>query len=88
MMAGEDKKFSKQLIGKTVVSKSGKKFGMVGDLVFETRTGELIYVVLNQPSAHALSMDLEKSKDGELLIPFSSVISSSDFVVIAEEDIV
>ncbi|MBI2041113.1 MAG: PRC-barrel domain-containing protein [DPANN group archaeon] len=87
-MANEDKKFSKQLIGKTVVSKSGKKFGMIGDLIFETRTGELIYVVLAQPTAHALSMDLEKSKDGELLVPFSSVISASDFVVVAEEDIV
>ncbi|MBI4096032.1 MAG: PRC-barrel domain-containing protein [DPANN group archaeon] len=87
-MANEDKKFSKQLIGKTVVSKSGKKFGLIGDLIFETRTGELIYVVLNQPTAHALSLDLEKSKDGELLLPFSSVISSADFVVVAEEDIV
>ena len=35
----DDKKFSKQLIGKTVISKSGKRFGEVGDLVFEARTG-------------------------------------------------
>ncbi len=88
MMVGEDKKFSKQLIGKTVVTKAGKKFGIVSDLVFETRTGELIYLVLAQPTANALSMDLEKAKDGELLIPFSSVMSAADFVVIAEEDIV
>ena len=41
-MAEEEKKFSKQLIGKTVVSKTGKRFGEVGDLVFETGSGELI----------------------------------------------
>jgi len=32
-MAEEDKRFSKDLIGKTVVSKTGKRFGEVGDLV-------------------------------------------------------
>ncbi len=84
----DEKKYSRQLAGKTVVSKSGKKFGLVGDLMFEIRTGELIYLVLNQPTAYALSLELEKSKDGDLLIPFSSVIASGDFVVVAEEDIV
>ncbi len=87
-MVGEEKKYAKQFVGKTVVSKSGKKFGLVGDLVFEVRTGELIYLVLKMPSPHALSLDLEKAKDGDLLIPFSSVMSTADFVVIAEEDIV
>ncbi len=27
--------------------------------------------------------DLEKTKDGEIMIPFSSMISSADFVVVA-----
>lgn len=84
----EEKRYSRQLVGKIVVSKSGKKFGTVGDLMFEIRTGELIYLVLAQPTAYALSLELEKSKDGDLLIPFSSVIASGDFVVVAEEDIV
>jgi sporulation protein YlmC with PRC-barrel domain len=38
-MAEEDKKFAKQILGKTVVSKTGKKFGDVGDIVFEARSG-------------------------------------------------
>ena len=33
-------------------------------------------------------LELEKNKDGTLLIPFSSVIAVGDFVVVAEEDIV
>ena len=48
-MAEEDKRFSKQLIGKTVVSKTGKRFGEVGDLIFETRSGELIHLVFIVP---------------------------------------
>lgn len=87
-MAAEGKKYSQSLIGKTVVAKSGKKFGVVGDMIFEIRTGELLYLLLKNPTTNATSMELEKSKNGDLMIPFSSVMSVADFVVIAEEDIV
>lgn len=82
------KKFSKQLIGKTVVSKSGKRFGEVGDVVFETKSGELIHVVLKNPTQYTDKLDLEKAKSGEFLIPFSAVLAMGDFLVISEEDIV
>lgn len=87
-MAEEDKKFSRQLIGKTVVSKTGKRFGEVGDIVFETRTGELIHLVLTNPTNYALKLELEKDKDGHILIPYSAVAAVGDFMVIAEEDII
>lgn len=87
-MAELEKKYSKTLMGKTVVSKAGKKFGVVGDLIFEIRTGELIYLLLKQPTIHANQLDMEKTKEGDIMIPFSSVIASGDFVVVAEEDIV
>jgi sporulation protein YlmC with PRC-barrel domain len=83
-----DKKFSRQLIGKTVVSKTGKRFGEVGDIVFETRSGELIHVVLENPTSYSLKLELEKDKNNNLLVPFSSVIAVGDFVVIAEEDVI
>ena len=79
---------SSELLGKTVVSKSGKKFGLLGDLVFESRTGELIYLAIKSPTAFCYSLDLEKNKGGHLLIPFSAVISTGDFVIVAEEDII
>lgn len=87
-MGEEDRRFSKQLIGKTVVSKTGKRFGEVGDLVFETRSGELIHMVLHNPTTYTAKMELEKDKDGHLLVPFSAVIAIGDFMVIAEEDII
>ena len=87
-MPEDTKKFSKKIIGKTVVSKSGKRFGEVGDIIFETKSGELIHVVLKNPTVYTEKLELEKTKDGELLIPFSAVIAMGDFLVISEEDIV
>ena len=87
-MAEEEKKYSKQLIGKTVVTKSGKRFGEVGNITFETRTGELIQIVLRNPTSYAEGLDLEKDSEGDFLVPYSAVIAVGDFVVVAEEDII
>jgi sporulation protein YlmC with PRC-barrel domain len=76
------------LFGKTVVSKTGKKFGEVGDIVFEAKSGELIHIVLKNPTPHAERLELEKDKQGRLLVPFSAVMASGDFLVISEEDII
>ncbi|MBI2139012.1 PRC-barrel domain-containing protein [Candidatus Woesearchaeota archaeon] len=86
--AQEHKIFSKDLIGKTVVSKSGKRFGEVGDIIFETRSGELIHIILKSPTAYSAKLELEKDKEGNIFIPFSAVIAMGDFLVIAEEDII
>ena len=84
----EQKAFSKQLIGKTVVSKSGKRFGEVGDIIFETKSGELIHLVLANPTSYIEKLELEKDKQGNILIPFSAVIATGDFMVVSEEDII
>ena len=88
MAEDSEKTFAKQLLGRMVVSKSGKKFGEVGDIIFETRSGELIHLVLVNPTSYALKIDLEKDKDGSILLPFSAVIAMGDFLVIAEEEII
>ncbi|HBU22175.1 TPA: hypothetical protein HA281_01260 [Candidatus Woesearchaeota archaeon] len=87
-MAEEEKKFSKQLIGKTVVSKTGKRFGELADIIFEAKSGELIHMVLENPTSFTEKMELEKDQNGRILIPFSAVIAIGDFLVVAEEDIV
>lgn len=87
-MNEEDKKYSKHLLGKTVVTKSGKRFGEVGNLAFETRTGELIHVILKNPTSYIDNLDLERDESGKWLVPFSSVVAVGDFVVVAEEDII
>ena len=82
------KKFSKELIGRTVVSKTGRRFGDVGDIVFETRSGELIHLVLANPTPYIQKLEFEKDEHGSILLPFSAVIAIGDFLVVSEEDIV
>ncbi len=86
-MAEDDKRLSKELIGKMIVSKTGKKFGMVGDITFETKSGELIHLVLTNPTPYSTKLELEKDGQGNILIPFSAVQAIGDFLVISEEDV-
>lgn len=87
-MDEDTKNVSRQLIGKTVVSKTGKRFGEVGDIIFETRSGELIHLLLKNPTSYMEKLDLERDKQGNILIPYSAVIAVGDYMVIAEEDII
>ncbi|MEK6932977.1 MAG: PRC-barrel domain-containing protein [Nanoarchaeota archaeon] len=88
-MADDEKKFnSRQIMGKLIVSRTGKRFGEVSDLSFETRTGELIHLVVKNPTGYCEGLELEKDKTGSPLIPFSAVIAVGDFVVVAEEEII
>lgn len=79
---------AKSLVGKTIVGKSGKKLGTVNDLVYEVRTGELVYLTVKTPTAYANTFQFEKDEKGYDEIPYNSVISIGDFVVVAEEDII
>ena len=76
------------LLGRLVVSNKGRKLGEVADLIFDTRSGEILHLVLKNPTEYAFKLGLEKTKDNELLIPFSAVISIGDFIIVAEEEIV
>ncbi len=88
-MLEEDKKFnSRQLLGKLIVTKTGKRFGEVGDISFETRTGELIHLVIKNPTGYCEGLELEKDKSGNPLIPYTAVIAVGDFIVVAEEEII
>ncbi|MBS3134300.1 PRC-barrel domain-containing protein [Candidatus Woesearchaeota archaeon] len=83
-----EKRFSRSLLGKTVVSKAGKRFGETSDLSFDTKTGELIHIILKNPTGYCEGLEVEKDKDGRFLIPYSSVLAIGDFIVVAEEDII
>jgi sporulation protein YlmC with PRC-barrel domain len=82
-----DKKMLKEIIGRLIVTKEGKRLGQVQDITFETRTGELIHLVVKDPTPYTRSINLEKTEQGETLIPYNSIIAIGDFVVISEEDL-
>lgn len=83
-----DKKPFKSLLQKQVVTKEGKRLGVVKDITFETRTGELIHLVLKDLTAYTSNLSLERTKEKEALIPYNAVIAIGDFVVVSEEDLV
>jgi len=82
-----DKKPLKEIIGKLVVTKEGRRLGMVKDISFETRTGELIQIILKDPTPYTRNLNLELSPNKEALVPYNTIIAIGDFVVISEEDL-
>ena len=76
------------LIGKMIVTKEGKRLGFVRDLIFETRSGELINIVVKDATPYSRSLNLEHTSSSDLLIPYSSIIAIGDFIIVSEEDLV
>lgn len=83
-----EKKPFKEVLGKLVVTKEGKRLGMVKDITFESRSGELMQLVIKDPTSYVKNLNLEKTKDSEVLLPYNSIVAVGDFVVVSEEDIV
>lgn len=78
----------RDLLGKVIVSEeTGRKFGVVGDLNFIAESGELLSLVLMEPTKHSNDLNLERDQDNKMLIPFSSVKSVGDFVIISEKEV-
>jgi len=84
---GIDKKPHKEILGKSVVTKEGRRLGVVKDITFETRAGELIHIVLKDSTPHSNQLNLEKSQQNEILIPYNAIIAIGDFIVVSEEDL-
>jgi len=82
-----EKKPHKEILGQAVVTKEGKKLGTVKDITFETRTGELIHIILKDSTEYTQQLNTERSQDNEVLIPYNSIIAIGDFVVVSEEDL-
>lgn len=76
------------LVGKMIVTKEGKRLGFVKDITFETRSGELINVVVKDTTVYTKNLNLERTSSNEFLIPYSAIIAIGDFVIVSEEDLI
>jgi len=83
-----EKKPHKEILNKSIVTKEGKRLGIVKDITFETRTGELLHIVLKDPTPYTNQLNLERSQQNEILIPYNAIIAIGDFVVVSEEDLI
>jgi sporulation protein YlmC with PRC-barrel domain len=76
------------LFNKPVMTNNGKKLGVIKDLVFETNSGEIVYFVLTNPTQYALTLNLEQTKEKDLLVPWHSITAFGDFIVVDEKDLI
>ena len=76
------------MLGKMIVTKEGKRLGFVKDITFETKSGELISIIIKEATLYTKNLNLEKSSEGEYLIPYAAIIAIGDFVIVSEEDLI
>lgn len=77
------------VVGKAIISEeTGRKFGIVTNVDFVTESGELMNIVVDQPTKHLSELSLKTDDRGRILIPFSSVKSIGDFVIISESELI
>lgn len=76
------------IISKLIVTKEGKRLGFVKDISFETKSGELINLIVKDATPYTKNLNLEKTSSNESLIPHNSIIAIGDFVIVSEEDLI
>jgi sporulation protein YlmC with PRC-barrel domain len=87
-MQTTNKNVFSSLLGKMIVTKEGKRLGFVKDILFETKSGELINVIVKDATPYTKNINLERTNNNELLIPHSAIIAIGDFVIVSEEDLI
>ncbi len=77
------------IVGKQIISEeTGRKFGLVHNVDFVSESGELLNIVVDQPTKHLAEMNLKTDDRGRVLIPFSAVKSVGDFVIVSENELI
>jgi len=77
------------IIGKNIISEeTGKKFGVVSNIDFVTESGELLNIIVEQPTRSLLDLNPKTDEKGRPLIPFTAVKSVGDFVIVSESEMI
>ena len=84
----DDKNPFSALLSKMIVTKEGKRLGFVKDITFETKSGELINIVLKESTVYTKNLNLERTSSNDFLIAYSAIIAIGDFVIVSEEDLI
>ncbi|MEM5852874.1 MAG: PRC-barrel domain-containing protein [Candidatus Aenigmatarchaeota archaeon] len=85
----ETKVRAADVLGKTIISEeTGRKFGVVSNIDFVAESGELLNLVVEQPTRYLQDLNPKTDDKGRILIPFSAVKSIGDFVVVSENELI
>lgn len=83
----EAKVATREMLGKTIVGENGRRFGVVGDISFISESGEMMNIVVAEPTKNMAELGLQEDDRGRIMIPFSAVKNVGDFVIISEKDV-
>lgn len=76
------------VVGKTIIGEeTGRKFGVVTNVNFVTESGELMHLIVDQPTRYLTELNLQTDDRGRKVVPFSAVKSIGDFVIISENEL-
>lgn len=85
----EQKVRAGDIVNKTIISEeTGRKFGVVTNIDFVTESGELLNLIVEQPTRHLTDLNLKADERGRLMVPFSAVKSIGDFVIVSENELI
>jgi len=70
-----------------VISDCGLKIGRVMDVIFDEKDGRIVSLVVKPSTRDALS-GTPKDAKGNFIVPFSSVVSVRDLIVVNEKVLV
>lgn len=77
------------IVGKAIISEeTGRKFGIVSNIDFVTESGELLNLLIEQPTKHITDLNLKTDDKGRMLVPFAAVKSIGDFVIVSENELI
>ncbi len=85
----ESKVRAADVIGKSIVSEeTGRKLGVVDNIEFVAESGEMLNIVVAEPTRYLKELNPKKDDKGRILIPFTAVKSIGDFVIVTESELV
>jgi len=75
-------------LGKVIIGKeTGRKFGVVSNVSFIAESGELLNIVVENPTKHLTDLNLRKDRRDRVVVSFSAVKSVGDFIIISENEL-
>jgi sporulation protein YlmC with PRC-barrel domain len=76
------KRLASKLLKIPILDSQGQKIGRLNDIIVETRTGNMIYLVIDKIDSQVATELTQELPSGESLIPVSVAKFSEDSVII------
>jgi sporulation protein YlmC with PRC-barrel domain len=76
------KRLASKLLRIAILDNQGQKIGRLNDIIVETRTGNMIYLVIDKMDSQVVSEITQQLPTGESVIPISVVKFNDDSVTV------